>query len=82
MIYDLKSVIPSSECGTYLAGSNRYVRAMHLPFYPGLKERFRDAWAVFSRPGKVVCLSWPKDGEFELALMEKSKPTGQYYGGR
>jgi hypothetical protein len=51
------------------------VRAMHEPFYGGLFDRMRDAWAVLRGPEHAVAVRWPKHGEFEqaIALSEKER---------
>lgn len=70
MIFKLRDLIPRASCGTQIA-TGQWVRAMHLPFYDGLPERCRNAWAVIT--GRAVAVAWPKDGEFEqaIALSEK-----------
>lgn len=67
MIFRLRDLIPSSNAGTPgpLGG---YVRAMHEPFYGGLFDRMRDAWAVLKGPEHAVAVRWPKSGEFEQAI--------------
>ena len=74
MIFALRDLIPSSQAGTQIA-TGQWVRAMHLPFYDGLIERFRNAWAVLKGPHCAVAVRWPKDGEFEqaIALSEKDQ---------
>lgn len=65
MIYKLRDLIPSASCGTQIA-TGQWVRAMHEPFYDGLIERGRNAWAVLA--GRAVAVQWPKHGEFEQAV--------------
>ena len=74
MIFTLRDLIPHSQAMTYSL-TGQWVRAMHLPFYDGLIERFRNAWAVLKGPHCAVAVRWPKDGEFEqaMALSEKER---------
>lgn len=43
-----------------------WVRAVPLPFFGGLVDRFRDAWAVIR--GDAFAVRWPEPGDLEVAL--------------
>jgi hypothetical protein len=43
-----------------------------LPWYPNPLERLRDAWQVFR--GRAVAVQYPRDGEFEMAVIEAGWP--------
>lgn len=54
----------------------QWVRAMHEPFRGGLLDRLRDAVAVLS--GRAFAVRWPRDGEFEQALV-RTEQRKVYY---
>jgi hypothetical protein len=51
-----------------------WVRAVPLPFYGGILDRLRDAWAVLR--GKAYAVRWPQPGELEIAL-EGAREAGR-----
>jgi hypothetical protein len=65
MIFRIRDLLPSPNASTQI-GTGQWVCAMHEPFYDGLIERFRNAWAVIK--GDAVTVYWPKNGEFEQAM--------------
>ena len=71
MIHRLGSMIGSPDVSAGLP-DGRYVRAVPSPFYGGLFDRARDAWAVLR--GNVFAVHWPADGELEAALNGEPAP--------
>lgn len=67
----LRDLIPRSCCSTRTRGG-LLVRAVHEPFYDGLIEKVRTAWSYIRRDDLVV-VEWPKDGEFEEAIVESER---------
>lgn len=71
MIMRLRDLIPSACCST-VAPSGLMVRAVHEPFYDGFIEKLKTAWKYLWRDDLVV-VQWPKDGEFEQAMVMKER---------
>lgn len=69
MILKLRDLIASGDTQTEVNG--HWVRAMSLPFYGGLLDRARDAWAVIR--GKCFAIHWPQHGELEEALVRQGE---------
>lgn len=67
MIFHLRDLIPGDNVGVELE-DGKWVRAMHLPFYGGVFDRARDAWAVLRGPEHAVAVHWPVNGEYERAV--------------
>lgn len=65
MIHRLGHMIcpPGIEAGL---PDGRWVRAVPEPFYGGIIDRMRDAWAVLC--GEAYAVQWPKAGDLEDAL--------------
>lgn len=70
MIHRLHHMIGSPECSTEKDG--RWVRAVPMPFYGGLFDRARDAWAVLTE--RAFAVRWPEPGEFEAAANHRLVP--------
>lgn len=73
MIHRLRDMIGDATCGVRIRlddvdGRKRYgwARAVPLPFFGGLLDRLRDAWAVIQ--GDAYAVVWPEPGELERAL--------------
>jgi hypothetical protein len=74
MIHSLHHMIGSPNCSTGPIrvdlgnGDVReaWVRAVPLPFFGGLFDRIRDAWAVIK--GEAYAVRWPEPGDLEVAL--------------
>jgi hypothetical protein len=65
MIHHLGDMVTGPGAQTRLP-DGRWVRAVPLPFYGGLFDRCRDAWAVIR--GDAYAVRWPEAGELEDAL--------------
>lgn len=64
MIHRLRDMIGAETCLTQSKDCG-WVRAVPLPFYGGLFDRARDAWAVLTEHAYAV--KWPEAGELERA---------------
>ena len=67
MIHRLRDMI-APDCQAELP-NGRWVMAVPMPFYGGLFDRLRDAWAVIR--GNAFTIQWPEAGELEDALLIK-----------
>jgi len=65
MIFRLRHMIGGPGEATSKDGKVWY-RAVPLPFYDGLIERFRNAWKIIT--GEAYAIYWPEPGELEHAL--------------
>jgi hypothetical protein len=73
MIHQLRDMVSGPGAQTGLPGG-RWVRAVPLPFYGGLFDRCRDAWAVIR--GNAYAVRWPEAGELEDAIgVGMDRPT-------
>lgn len=73
MIHSLHHMIGSPQCATAVRVSlgngivrEAWVRSVPLPFFGGLFDRLRDAWAVIR--GDAYAVRWPEPGDLEVAL--------------
>lgn len=73
MIHSLQSMIANGA--TTDIGCGVYVRAVPLPFYGGLFDRVRDAWAVMTE--RAYAVRWPRPGELEEAIGDPGYMRGQ-----
>jgi hypothetical protein len=69
VIHQLRDMVSGPGVQAGLPGG-RWVRAVPLPFYGGLFDRCRDAWAVIR--GTAYAVRWPEAGELEDALGGRS----------
>ncbi len=64
-VYRLRDMIGPADVQAGLPGG-RWVRAVPLPFYPGLRTRLRAAWEVICC--RAYATEWPDPGDLEKAL--------------
>ena len=74
MIHHLSSMIGPSHTGCSHPTLG-WVRAVPCPFYGGLLDRLRDAWALLR--GNAYAIRWPVSGELEAALHDLPAPCVQ-----
>lgn len=67
MIHRLRDMIGSTHVSTHIPGRG-WARAVPLPFYGGLIDRLRDAYAVVT--SRAYAVRWPDGGELEDALAQ------------
>lgn len=70
MIHQLRDMI--SGPGTQAQTPRGWASAVPLPFYGGLLDRCRDAWAVLTT--RAYAVRWPEPGELEDACWPNGKP--------
>ena len=66
MIHRLMNIGYDRSCSTRT--DTGWMMAVPLPFYGGLFDRMRDAWAVLT--GRAYAFHWPQPGEYERAVRE------------